>query len=200
MSLNLNVRRRNETVTITREMIKGALIVEIHETYELSDDGLDTRVIYFTTDRDFTFTTPFAGVQWETCKVPEKAKKLEDEVVSYSFKVVRRFFGMLRFVEDPSTVIDTVKRIKTRRIAGVYCGAYDESLEFHYPPDGVIVFEDGSQAANNMVAPHGTGAAGLYFHEAEYAPDVSDLVDYFTIPINQKAEQDATLNSDKPRE
>lgn len=172
-------------------MIKGAQIVDVHETYELSDDGLDTRIIYFTTDRDFTFTTPFAGALWETCEVPEEAEQLEDEFISYSYKVVRRFLRKPRFVEEPSTVIDTVKQIKARRIAAVYCGAYDESLEIHYPPDGVIVFEDGSQAANNMVAPHGTGAAGLYFHESEEVPDVSDMVDYFTIPLDQRADQDA---------
>lgn len=175
-------------VAITREMIEGAKIVDLHETYELSDDGLDTRIIYFTTDRGFTFTVPFAGALWETCEVPEGAEQLEDEVVSYSCKVVRRFLRKPRFVEEPSTVIDTVRQIKTRKIASVYCGAYDESLEFHYPPDGVIVFEDGGQAANNMVAPHGTGAAGLYFHESGESPDLTGMVDYFTIPLYQQAE------------
>lgn len=177
-----------KSAAITREMIKGAQIVDLHEKYELSDDGLDTRIIYFTTDRDFTFTTPFAGAQWETCDVPDDAKQLEDEVIRYSYKVVRRFLRKPRFVEEPLKVIDTVKRIKTRRIAGVYCGTYVESLGFHYPMDGVIVFEDGSQAANNMVAPHGTGGAGLYFHEPEDAPSLSNMVDYFTIPIDQEAE------------
>ena len=174
---------------ITREMIRGAQLVDLHETYDLSDHGLDTRIIYFTTDRGFTFTAPFAGALWETCEVPAEAERLEDEVVSFAYKVVRRFLRKPRFVEEPSTVIDTVKRIKTRKIAGVYCGAYDESIEFHDPPDGVIVFEDGSQAANNMVAPHGTGAAGLYFQESEEAPDLTGMVDYFTIPIDQQAEQ-----------
>ena len=169
-------------ITITREMITGAQIVDLHETYELSDDGLDTRIIYFTTDRDFTFTTPFAGSRWETCEVPEEAEQLEDEVVSYAYKVVQRFLRKPRFVEAPSVVIDTVKRIKTRRMSGVYCGPYDKSLELHDPPEGVIVFEDGSQAANTQVAPHGTGAAGLYFHEPEDAPSLSGMVDYFTIP------------------
>ena len=188
---------------ITLEMIEGAQIIDLHETYELSDDGLDTRIIYFTTDRDFTFTAPFAGAPWETCEVPDEADQLEDEVISYSYKVVRRFLRKPRFVEEPSTVIDTVKQIKARRIAGVYCGAYDESLEFHYPPDGVIVFEDGSQAANNMVAPHGTGAAGLYFHESDEVPDLPDKVDYFTIPLDQPAgqggaDQPATAPESKP--
>ncbi len=178
-------------VAITREMIEGAKIVDLHETYELSDDGLDTRIIYFTTDSGFTFTVPFAGALWETCEVPEGAEQLQDEVVSYSFKVVRRFLRKPRFVEEPSTIIDTVKRIKGRKIAGVYCGAYDDELEFHYPPDGVIVFQDGSQASNNMVAPHGTGAAGLYLRESEAAPDLAGMVDYFTIPIDQQAEQGA---------
>ena len=103
---------------------------------------------------------------------------------SYSYNVVRRFLRKPRIVEEPSTVDDTVRQIKARRIEGVYCGAYDEALKFHYPPDGVIVFEDGSQVDNNMAAPHGTGAAGLYFHESEDAPSLSDMVDYFSIPID----------------
>ena len=182
---------------ITREMVEGAQIVSIHETYELSDDGLDTRIIYFTTDRNFAFTTPFAGAPWETCEVPQDAEELEDEVLSFSYKVVRRFFRKPHFEEQPSTISDTVKRIKSRKIAGVYCGAYDDNLEFYDPPDGVIVFEDGSQASNNMVAPHGTGAAGLYFRESEGTPDLAGMVDYFTIPINQQAEQDAAMK-DQP--
>ena len=169
---------------ITREMIQGAQIVDLHQTYQLSEDGVDICVIYFTTDRDFTFTTPFAGEPWAPCEVPVVAEPLEDEVVSYSYKVVRRFLRKARIVEEPSTVDDTVRQIKARRIEGVYCGAYDEALKFHYPPDGVIVFEDGSLAANNMGAPHGTGAAGLYFHESENAPSRSDMVDYFSIPVD----------------
>lgn len=176
-------------VAITREMIEGAKIVDLHETYEISDDGLDSRIIYFTTDRGFTFTVPFAGALWETCEVPEGAEQLQDEIVSYSYKVVRRILRRPRFVEEPSTIIDTVKRIKSWKIAGVYCGTYDDELEFHYPPDGVIVFQDGSQASNNMVAPHGTGA-GLYFRESEGAPNLAGMVDYFTIPIDQQTEQD----------
>ncbi len=170
-------------------MVEGSRIVSLHETYELSDDGLDTRIIYFTTDRDFTFTTPFAGASWEKSEVPKEAEELEDEVVSFSCKVIRRFLRKPRFVEEPSTINDTVKRIKSRKIAGVYCGAYNDELEFHDPPDGVIVFQDGSQASNNMVAPHGTGAAGLCFRESEGATDLVGMVDYFTIPIEQHSEQ-----------
>lgn len=122
--------------TITRAIITGARIVDLHETYELSDDGLDTRIIYFTTDRGFTFTTPFAGTAWETCEVPGDAVKMDDEFVWYSFKVVRRLFRKPRFVEAPSTVIDKGGQIKKRIISGVFCGAYVESFEWHYPPDG----------------------------------------------------------------
>lgn len=180
--------------TITREMIVGSRIVDLHETYELSDDGLDIRIIYFTTNRGFTFQTPFAGDPWQTCEVPNKAEQLEDEVIRCSYKVVRSFWRLQRFVREPSTVIDTVKQIKARRISGVYCGAYDKSLKLHYPQDGVIVFEDGSQASNNMVAPHGTGAAGLYFHESTDAPELTDMVDYFTIPLTKPAEQAGAQN------
>jgi hypothetical protein len=96
------------------------------------------------------------------------------------------FLIKLRFPARSATIIDRVKRIRSKRIAGAYLAAYDQSLGYHYPPDGVIVFEDGSQAESNMVAPHGTGAAGPCFHEPGTASDVSVMVDYFTIPLEQQ--------------
>lgn len=173
-------------MTITREMVLGAKVIELHQTYELSNDGLDTRIIYFTTDRDFTFTMPFADVPWHTCEVPEGAELLDDKLGSTLFSGFQRFMRRLCFIEEPSTVFDTVSQIKKRIISGVYCGAYDETLKFYYPPDGVIVFDDGSQAANNMVAPHGTGAAGLYFHASTDAQTLAGMVDFFTIPEDRQ--------------
>jgi len=47
-----------------------------------------------------------------------------------------------------------------------------------------VVFDDGSQAWNNMVAPHGTGRVGLYFVPAASTASsrlqsMDRLIDYF---------------------
>ena len=171
--------------SISKADIEGARIVDIHETYELLDGGLDCRTIYFTVDRCFTFVAPFAGMEWNSVELPKNAKRLEDEVVIPGFAVKRGWFGWQRFVPLPSTTNDTVKQIKQRTIAGVYCAPFDEELGFHYPGDGIIVFDDGSQASNTVVAPHGTGAAGLYFFTGEKCTPLAELVNFFTIPIEQ---------------
>jgi hypothetical protein len=172
---------------INKSDIVGALIIDIHETYELLDGGLDCRTIYFTVDRGFTFETPTAGSPWTSVDLPASAKRLDDEVVSEAFAVKRGWLGGERVVRLPSTTDDTVRQIKQRRIAGVYCEPFDERLGFHYPDDGIIVFDDGSRASNTRVSPHGTGAAGLYFHAgSERCTPVDQLVDYFTIPLEEE--------------
>jgi hypothetical protein len=170
---------------IRKADIVGARIVDIHETYELTDGGLDCRQIYFTADRGFTFLMPWAGVRWTTIELPQNAARLPDEVVSDQFSVTAGWLGRLRFSRLPSTRNDIVRQIKQRLISGVYCGLFDEELGFHYPGDGTIVFDDGSQASNTVVAPHGTGSAGLYFSPAgaNHSTPVERLVDYFTIPV-----------------
>ena len=171
--------------SISKADIVGARVVEIHETYELLDGGLDCRTIYFTVDRGFTFVAPVAGMAWTSVELPKDAKRLEDEVVIEGFEVKRGWFGLTRFVRLPSTTNDTVKQIKQRTIAGVYCEPFDEELGCHYPGDGIIVFDDGAQASNTVVAPQGTGSAGLYFFTREKCTPIAELVDYFTIPIEQ---------------
>src|SRR6185503_7278666 len=170
---------------IQKADITGARIVDIHETCELSEGWLDCRQIYFTVDRGFTFTTPFAGTRWTTVELPQNATRLPDEFVSDAFAVKRGWFGHLLFSRLPSTKVDTVRQIKQRRISGVYCSAFDQELGFHEPQEGTIVFDDGSQASNNVVAPHGTGAAGLYFFPggSDRCTPPDQLVDYFTIPL-----------------
>ena len=170
---------------ISKADIVGARVVEIHETYELLDGGLDCCTIYFTVDRGFTFAAPFAGMPWNTEELPKNAKRMEDEVVIEEFEVQRGWFGLTRFVPLPSTTNDTVRQIKRRTIAGVYCARFDEKLGYHYPPDGIIVFDDGAQASNTVVSPHGTGAAGLYFRPASKSAPLEELVDFFTIPIEE---------------
>jgi hypothetical protein len=170
---------------IQKTDIAGARITDLHETFELSEGGLDCRQVFFTVDRGFTFTTPTAGMRWTTVELPPNATRLPDEFQSDGFGVKRGWFGGLRLSRLPSTKLDTVKQIKQRRISGVYCGRFDEKLGFHYPDDGIIVFDDGSLASNTVVAPHGTGAAGLYFLPAgsDRRMPLEQLVDYFTIPL-----------------
>jgi hypothetical protein len=173
---------------IQKEDIIGARIVDIHETYELSD-GCDTQVIYFTVNRGFTFVTPIAGIKWTTIELPPNAKRLLDESVSDHFAVKRRWFGGMRLTRLPSIRDDRVKQIKQRLISGVYCGPFNKSLNFYYPDDGTIVFDDGSQASNTVVAPHGAGGAGLYFFPAgsEQCAPLDRMIDYFTIPLEKES-------------
>ena len=178
-------------MTITRELIEGAKIVDMHQTYHLSESGLDTRIIYFTTDRGFTFTVPFAGAKWESCEVPDEAERMEGGSVSSPIKVIQRLFRWLRFFEGPPSVIEMVGQIKRRTIAAVLCGPYDESREFHDPPIGALVLDNGSIVINNVVAPHGTGAAGLYLQKPSDASDTCGMVDFFTIPLDSTRERRA---------
>ncbi|HEX2851802.1 MAG TPA: hypothetical protein VHO24_01095 [Opitutaceae bacterium] len=173
---------------ILKTDIMGARIVEIHETFEITEGGLDCRQIYFTTDRGFTFVTPFAGVRWTEVALPPNATLLPDEVVSDEFAVSKGWFGLSRFTRLPSTRTEVVRQIKQRLIAGVYCGPFDVNLGFHYPTDGTIVFSDGAQLSNNVVAPHGTGGAGLYFALAgsDQATPAECMVDFFTIPVTDE--------------
>ena len=172
---------------IQKSDIIGARIVDIHETYEVNDGGLDCRQIYFTADRGFTFMTPTAGIRWTSLELPKHAKRLPDELENHELSVKRGWFGRLRFTRLPSTKVDIVGQIKKRRISGVYCGLFDEKLGFHYPDEGTIVFDDGSQASNTVVAPHGTGGAGLYFFPADSGrcTPLGRLVDYFNIPLEK---------------
>jgi hypothetical protein len=172
---------------IQKADIIGARIVDIHEAYKLSAGGLDMRQIYFTVDRGFTFITPIAGLRWTSVELPNNAKRLPDEFVNDKFAVKRGWFERWRFTRLSSTKVDTVGQIKQLRISGVYCAPFDEKLGFHYPDDGIIIFDDGSQASNTVVAPHGTGGAGLYFFSAESGrcTPLEQLVDYFTIPLEK---------------
>jgi hypothetical protein len=158
--------------------------VDIHETYEIRE-SLDEVVVYFTVDRDFTFTLPFAGEAWATSELPPKAKRLPDAYVEEAFAVKHGWFGRMRFSPLPSKKIDIVGQIKQRIIRGVYCGPFDKGRDFYYPPEGKLLFEDGAQAWNGTVSPHGTGGAGLYFFPAgsPHCSRVEEMVDYFTIPV-----------------
>ena len=164
--------------------IIGARIVDIHECCELLHGDLDYSLIYFTVDRGFSFVTPNAGFLWHAVEVPGNAKHLMDEVTIESFAVRRSWFGGTRFIREPNTCDDTVKQMKRRLIVGVYCASIDPDLGFRYPEEGRIVFDDGSQAFNTRVAPHGTGAAGLHYHtNSEHYTSLDELDDFFAIPV-----------------
>jgi hypothetical protein len=174
---------RSGQFRIAKEDIVGARIVDIHSTFEREND-LDVHVIYFTVDRGFTFTLPHAGFPWDSVEVPPNAKRREDEVVVESFAVKRGWFGFTRFVREPSSIDDRIKQIKQPLIAGVHCGPFDKELGFYYPGEGTIFFDDGSRASNTIVAPSGTGAAGLHYYKpSECTEPLDQLVDYFTIPL-----------------
>ena len=171
---------------IKKTDVVGARIVDIHETSEPSE-GLDNRVIYFTVDRGFTFITPFAGQPWYTVEVPTEAARLEDVIVQPVFAVKKGWSGRMRFKPLPPETSDIVRQIKQKVVAGVYCGPFDQTLDFYHPDDGTIVFEDGSQASNNMVAPQGTGGAGLCFRtDSLHCTPLDQMVDYFSIPVGKK--------------
>jgi hypothetical protein len=171
---------------IQKPDIVGARIVAVHETNELTEGGLDSRICYFTVDRGFTFTTPFAGEAWHAVEVPEQAKLLSDYNVYHAGASSSGWLGLKRLFARSGDFTDILPLIKKQPIRGVYCGLFDSELGFHHPSEGTIVFEDGAQLANNMVAPHGTGAAGLYYAAADSAQKTPDqqLVDFFSIPLD----------------
>ncbi len=167
--------------TISPEMILGAHIVDVFQSREI-EDAIDIVISYFTVDRGFSFAMPFAEEPWETCDIPENADRLEDVEKIPSFKVVRKVFGLFQTLdEEAPIVVDIVKRIKARTIAGVCC-RYDREFEMYYPFEGFLILDDGSQVFNTTGAPLGTGAAGLYLTDKEKV-DEDGLVDYFTVPF-----------------
>jgi hypothetical protein len=184
----LMVVRQHPMRNIQRTDIVGARIVDIHQTWEIRE-VCDEVVVYFTVDRGFTFTLPYAGEAWATVELPANAERLPDESVQEAFAVKHGWFGLMRFVRLPSTKSDIIRQTKQRAISGVYCGPFDKSLDFYYPADGRLVFEDGAQALNTTSAPSGTGGAGFYFFPAgsPHCARIGQMVDYFTIPVEGPA-------------
>ncbi len=164
---------------ITKPDIVGARVTDLHSTCE-NLDGYDCTTIYFTVDRGFSFILPTPGFSWEKAEIPAGAGLLPDESFSQSFSVEGTWPSM-RFIPDPPTKIDIIKRIKARTIQGVYCWKVDEDLGFYEPDDALLLFDDGSQAFRVTGAPHGTGAAGLHYRSADC--EHSELIDFFEVPI-----------------
>lgn len=162
-------------------MVIGARIVDVHSVHS-TEEGLDHCQCYFTCDRGFTFYLPSGGDIWETTSVPDQAARLEDRVTVSSFAVKHGWFGRMSFQREADTTDDTGYRLKQQAIAQVLCGPLDPDLGFYVPWDTVLVMSDGYRLSCCPVAPHGTGAVGLYYQ----SPDkkcIAQMTDYFTIPI-----------------
>lgn len=169
---------------ITRDMIIGARIVDVHLTTAITN-GLDCVVHYFTCDRGFTFTMPFAGKAWETEVVPKEAQRQDDKVTVESYAMKKTWLGGQRFVRETPRIDDTIFRLKRSEIVGVFCGSFNSEMGLYDPPEATLVMSDGFCLICNSVAPHGTGAAGLYYRSPDSdLPPITEMVDFFTIPVS----------------
>jgi hypothetical protein len=168
---------------ITRSDIVGARITEIYSTFE-DRDGYFCTVIYFTVDRGFTFILPVPGFRWHTAEVPSSAERLPDESQPRSYRI-EGSGRPLRFISEETVADDTIKRIKQRTIAGVYCRKMDPELGFHPPDDALLVFDDGSRAYCVTLGPHGVSDTGLHYQtDVRELPPAADLVDFFDVPLD----------------
>lgn len=150
---------------IRKADIVGARIVAISYTYQVTESGLDERPIYFTVDRGFSFLMPFVGAQWQTTEIPEGAKPF-----------VPPGGWLARILKSPERKI--LEQIGKSAIAGVFG---DPTR----PDETVILLDDGSRISNTMVAPHGTGAAGLYyFSRFEKGSSLDQMKDLFDLPLD----------------
>lgn len=140
---------------IKKAEIVGARIVAIHGTYEADADH-DCCHSYFATDRGFSFIMPLVGVPWETSEVPRTAEPLGTGLFSSAWRVVRQ--------------------IRKRTITGIYCCPEE-------PDSALLVLDDGSQIHNVVVAPHGTGQAGLHYIQPEEAKPLDKMVDFFDVRL-----------------
>ena len=148
---------------IRKSAIIGSRIVEIFYTYKTTAEGLDECLMYFTVDRGFSFLMPFAGAQWETSEIPFGAKP---------FVSPTGWLGRFRKSRERE-ILDHIKR---RMIASVLG-------DLECPDQTVIVFDDESRISNTMVAPHGTGSAGLFYtRRSEQTTSIDHMKDIFEIP------------------
>lgn len=141
---------------IKKADVLGARIIGIHRTHEVTDDGNDYCLFYFSVDRGFSFTMPFVGAPWETSDVPRTAEP----------------FGIGLFT--PARRL--VRQLTKRKLVGIYCCPEE-------PDSALLVLDDGSQLYNNVVSPHGTGGSGLYYFKPGEAKSLDKLVDFFDVPL-----------------
>lgn len=170
---------------IQKTAIIGARIVAVREICGEPDNGLDHCVVYFTTNRGFSFCIPCPGYPWETVEVPSKAKPLPDEYFT-GRRCWKKNFPF--YVKE---TVPVVGNIKPHAIVEVMCPPMDPSLGFHEPDAGIILLADGSQISVVSVAPHGIGA-GLIHVPKERAKPPEMLVDFFAVPLVQGEAAKAT--------
>lgn len=170
---------------ITRDMIVGARILEVYQTFRIAD-GLDFSEHYFTCDRGFSFRLPQGGVAWETESVPAGAERLQDREVRWSFAVRPAGLDRLDFdlIPKPDVLDDIIYRLKQSAVAQVLCGPYEPELGFYEPWDATLLMTDGFRLSCVGVAPHGTGAATLYYQPPD-AGLISRMEDYYCIPVEE---------------
>ena len=159
---------------ITKADIIGAHIVDIRQTWKTVSD-LDYCSSYFTVDRGFSFVIPVSGLPWETDEVPPEAKSLLHGVITGMDRLLMPIFS-----RDLFKRVRKMRNILKHPIQGVYCdrtGAYLHD-------DGIIILDDGSQIFGTTVAPNGTGGAGLHYYFASETGPVSELDDFFDIPLD----------------
>lgn len=175
---------------ITRDMILGARITKIYETYDLAD-GLDNKITYFSCDRGFSFLAPSAGQVWEAVEIPAEATALPEKQTISSYAVKRTWLGGEKWVKEPDTEDDAVLRVTQATISAVLCGPFDPNLGCYYPWDADFLLSNGYRISCNPVAPHGTGCAGVHIFPPDAAVDnVANGVDYFSIPLNDATDLD----------
>jgi hypothetical protein len=165
---------------IRKENILGARISDIHSTHEVIK-GYNVSTIYFTVDRGFSFTLPWAGHEWTTTDLPIDAARIPDEYCEDSFRVKYSWFKRIKFIREPSKKVDIVKRIKGRSIMGIFC--YKKEGHDLYEPDGsFLLLNDGSKVYCKSVAPQGI-SVGLFFEIKEEVQKVENAVDFFDVPL-----------------
>lgn len=181
----------NHVREIRKADILGTRIVDVHYTWEI-EEGLDCVEYFFTLDRGFTIRTPWAGTRWLTCNVPGGARREEDVREVEGFDVRYGWFGLRWFVKRATEYDDTIRRLKACRISGVFCGKFNETYQSRYPDEaGTIVFDNGAQASNTIVAPHGTGHAGLWYVEpgSPHCKRLENMEDFFSIPVTMEPDE-----------
>jgi len=135
---------------LARHDVVGATIVEVFQTYRLMKGWLDSTSTYFRIDSGLTFRMPYIQGTWRTERIPWRARRL-------------------RFEAE--------QNIEGSRITGVY--VEPKEGEDWDPSEAIkLLLEDGRWVTERMVAPHGTGDAGLWVHKAGTF-DLSNHLDFW---------------------
>lgn len=166
---------------ITQEDIEGAMITDIYSKYEdLDEYGCSCAQVYFKVDRGFTFQLPTPGLEWSAVEISERIETLPDAYWEESYTVKETWFGRKKFTKEPSRKIDTVRRIKERKIIGVYCPEMnEEELECYESDESFLILDDGSRVYCKTIAPNGIGVGLIYRDDIKALAKLEKPVNYF---------------------